>query len=55
MSSETRGFTPTERCLLEAINTLAAELKETRAELDGFKKRVAALDAAFLEGASWGR
>ena len=47
---------------LEAANILASELKqvkaelrEARAELDGFKGRMAALDAAFPDGVSWGR
>ena len=48
-------FSPVEGLLLEALNILAQELKETRVELDGFKGRMAALDAAFPDGVSWGR
>lgn len=42
-------------CLIEALNTLAQELKETKAELAKVNERMAMLDAAFPDGVSWGR
>lgn len=42
-------------CLLGALNTLAQELAETRAELAKVNERMAMLDAAFPDGVSWGR
>lgn len=56
MSAEgSRHFTAAELCLIDAINTMAQELKETQAGLAELKAKMASLDAAFPDGASWGR